>query len=211
MDWSSITHVLERCYTCISCISRGECCAMPFKVCTRWWVFSWDLRHPNLVDPVCPSHDVKFPLIPRHFYWFFLLFTAIDILFPILCPQRNCFVMCARDPVLFFDFFLVFHTQYACAPSRGIIRVDSVDSVSRKNQEQLQEPFRPTSTYHLVVMSSSWLLWTFFCNSLRECNAWLYAARLTVEIIYDIWYSTPLLVLGLAHSIGPIYPVCSTV
>ena len=131
--------------------------------------------------------------------------------FRFYAPNVIALSLCARDPVLFFDFFLVFHTQYACAPSRGIIRVDSVDSVSRKNQEQLQEPFRPTSTYHLVVMSSSWLLWTFFCNSLRECNAWLYAARLTVEIIYDIWYSTPLLVLGLAHSIGPIYPVCSTV
>ena len=185
---------------------------MPFKVCTRWWVFSWDLRHPNLVDPVCPSHDVKFHLIPRHFYWFFLFIHSDWYLVSDSMPPTKLLCHCVLEILSFFlTFFLVFHTQYACAPSRGIIRVDSVDSVSRKNQEQLQEPFRPTSTYHLVVMSSSWLLWTFFCNSLRECNAWLYAARLTVEIIYDIWYSTPLLVPGLAHSIGPIYPVCSTV
>ena len=114
-----------RCYTCISCISRGECCAMPFRVARDGdlSLFGTDeIRTRSTHLPKSSSHDVRFHLSAidwRTFFGsFFLLVRLISSLLRIPMTSRYCRCYCVLlIPSFFLTFFLYFtHSTHARNP-----------------------------------------------------------------------------------------------
>ena len=139
IDWPFITHVLvgtTRASRAFRVGSVVQCLLGLHEMVTFPCLETDEIRTRSTHLPKSSSHDVRFHLSAidwRTFLGsFFLLVRLISSLLRIPMTSRYCRCYCVLlIPSFFFDFFLVFHTQYACAQSLGIIRVFTVDSVSR--------------------------------------------------------------------------------